>query len=77
MPAQTTARPAMPAMFISHGSPLLAITDSAALDGEHDVRIHSSYDRGLLSLDAYAFGALGVPSSREMPGGFRISTRTA
>lgn len=34
----------------------LFVTLGAAHDDEQGVRIHSSYDRGLLSLDAYAFG---------------------
>jgi 4,5-DOPA dioxygenase extradiol len=34
----------------------LFVTLGAAYDEEKGVRIHSSYDRGLLSLDAYAFG---------------------
>ena len=42
----------------------LFVTLGAAHDDEQGVRIHSSYDRGLLSLDAYAFGA--VPVSREI-----------
>ena len=40
----------------------LFVTLGAAYDDEQGVRIHSSYDRGLLSLDAYAFGlAPSVP----------------
>jgi 4,5-DOPA dioxygenase extradiol len=40
----------------------LFVTLGAAHDDEQGVRIHSSYDRGLLSLDAYAFGlAASVP----------------
>ena len=39
----------------------LFVTLGAAYDDEPGVRIHSSYDRGLLSLDAYAFG-LARPS---------------
>jgi 4,5-DOPA dioxygenase extradiol len=39
-----------------HFLPLFA-TLGAAHDEEHGRRIHASYDRGLLSLDAYAFGA--------------------
>jgi len=42
----------------------LFVTLGAAHDDEQGVRIHSSYDRGLLSLDAYAFGA--APVSREI-----------
>jgi 4,5-DOPA dioxygenase extradiol len=38
-----------------HYLPLFA-TLGAAYDDEQGVRIHSSFDRGLLSLDAYAFG---------------------
>lgn len=38
-----------------HYLPLFA-TLGAAYDDESGVRIHASYDRGLLSLDAYAFG---------------------
>ena len=34
----------------------LFVTLGAAYDEEPGVRIHASYDRGLLSLDAYAFG---------------------
>jgi 4,5-DOPA dioxygenase extradiol len=34
----------------------LFVTLGAAHDDEPGVRIHASYDRGLLSLDAYAFG---------------------
>ena len=34
----------------------LFVTLGAAHDDERGLRIHSSYDRGLLSLDAYAFG---------------------
>jgi 4,5-DOPA dioxygenase extradiol len=40
-----------------HYLPLFA-TLGAAYDDEPGVRIHSSYDRGLLALDAYAFGAV-------------------
>jgi 4,5-DOPA dioxygenase extradiol len=43
----------------------LFVTLGAAYDDEKGVRIHSSYDRGLLSLDAYAFG-LSVPMPREI-----------
>jgi 4,5-DOPA dioxygenase extradiol len=43
----------------------LFVTLGAAHDDEHGVRIHSSYDRGLLSLDAYAFG-LVQPIPREI-----------
>ena len=39
-----------------HLLPLFA-TLGAAHDEEQGRRIHASYDRGLLSLDAYAFGA--------------------
>ncbi len=40
----------------------LFVTLGAAYDDEPGVRIHSSYDRGLLSLDAYGFGlAPAVP----------------
>jgi 4,5-DOPA dioxygenase extradiol len=38
-----------------HFLPLFAAL-GASYDDERGVRIHSSYDRGLLSLDAYAFG---------------------
>jgi 4,5-DOPA dioxygenase extradiol len=38
-----------------HFLPLFASL-GAARDEEHGVRIHASYDRGLLSLDDYAFG---------------------
>ena len=41
------------------------MTLGAAHDDEPGVRIHSSYDRGLLSLDAYAFG-LAAPVPREI-----------
>jgi 4,5-DOPA dioxygenase extradiol len=43
----------------------LFVTLGAAYDDEKGVRIHSSYDRGLLSLDAYAFG-LSSPVPREI-----------
>jgi 4,5-DOPA dioxygenase extradiol len=43
----------------------LFVTLGAAYEDEPGVRIHSSYDRGLLSLDAYAFG-LAPPGSREI-----------
>lgn len=43
----------------------LFVTLGAAHDEEPGVRIHASYDRGLLSLDAYAFG-LGLPPPREI-----------
>jgi 4,5-DOPA dioxygenase extradiol len=36
----------------------LFVTLGAAYDDEQGVRIHTSFDRGLLSLDAYAFGLL-------------------
>jgi 4,5-DOPA dioxygenase extradiol len=42
----------------------LFVTLGAAHDDEPGVRIHASYDRGLLSLDAYAFG-LDAPAPRE------------
>ena len=56
----------------------LFVTLGAAYDDEPGVRIHSSYDRGLLSLDAYAFG-LAAPLPREIrvraaPPGRRGST---
>src|SRR5436190_605026 len=38
-----------------HFLPLFA-TLGAAREDEHGVRLHASYDRGLLSLDDYAFG---------------------
>jgi 4,5-DOPA dioxygenase extradiol len=38
-----------------HFLPLFAPL-GAAWDDERGVRIHASYDRGLLSLDSYAFG---------------------
>lgn len=41
-----------------HFLPLFA-TLGAARDDEQGVRIHASYDRGLLSLDDYAFGVAG------------------
>jgi len=43
----------------------LFVTLGAAHDDEAGVRIHSSYDRGLLSLDAYAFGLVQL-SPREI-----------
>jgi 4,5-DOPA dioxygenase extradiol len=43
----------------------LFVTLGAAHDDEPGVRIHASYDRGLLSLDAYAFG-LAAPMPREI-----------
>jgi 4,5-DOPA dioxygenase extradiol len=43
----------------------LFVTLGATYDDERGVRIHSSYDRGLLSLDAYAFG-LTAPVPREI-----------
>ena len=43
----------------------LFVTLGAAHDDEKGVRVHSSYDRGLLSLDAYAFG-LAPPVPREI-----------
>ena len=43
----------------------LFVTLGAAYDEEPGVRIHASYDRGLLSLDAYAFG-LAPAASREI-----------
>jgi 4,5-DOPA dioxygenase extradiol len=43
----------------------LFVTLGAAHDDEAGVRIHASYDRGLLSLDAYSFG-LAAPGSREI-----------
>jgi 4,5-DOPA dioxygenase extradiol len=47
-----------------HYLPLFAAL-GAAYDDEPGVRIHASYDRGLLSLDAYAFG-LAMPLPREI-----------
>ena len=43
----------------------LFVTLGTAHDDESGVRIHSSYDRGLLSLDAYAFGLVQL-SPREI-----------
>ncbi len=43
----------------------LFVTLGAAHDDERGARIHSSYDRGLLSLDAYAFG-LAAQAPREI-----------
>lgn len=43
----------------------LFVTLGTAYDDEPGVRVHSSYDRGLLSLDAYAFG-LVQPMPREI-----------
>src|SRR4051794_9046795 len=45
-----------------HFLPLFAPL-GAARDDERGTRIHASYDRGLLSLDSYSFGA-SIPSSR-------------
>jgi 4,5-DOPA dioxygenase extradiol len=45
-----------------HFLPLFAAL-GAARDDERGERIHASYDRGLLSLDSYAFGG-SIPSSR-------------
>jgi 4,5-DOPA dioxygenase extradiol len=39
----------------------LFVTLGAAHDDEPGTRIHASYDRGLLSLDAYAFGLAATP----------------
>jgi len=50
----------------------LFVTLGAAYDDEKGVRIHSSYDRGLLSLDAYAFG-LATPVPRDI----RVRAATA
>jgi 4,5-DOPA dioxygenase extradiol len=50
----------------------LFVTLGAAHDDEPGVRIHASYDRGLLSLDAYAFG-LAAPVPREI----RVRAQTA
>jgi 4,5-DOPA dioxygenase extradiol len=44
-----------------HFLPLFAPL-GAARDGERGARIHASYDRGVLSLDSYAFGG-SIPSS--------------
>jgi 4,5-DOPA dioxygenase extradiol len=53
----------------------LFVTLGAALDDEPGVRIHSSYDRGLLSLDAYAFGFTApVPRQIRVPGPATSST---
>jgi len=49
---------------VEHFLPLF-VTLGAAYDDERGARIHSSYDRGLLSLDAYAFG-LAAPVPREI-----------
>lgn len=47
----------------------LFVTLGAAYDDEPAARIHSSYDRGLLALDAYAFGlAASVPREIRVPG---------
>jgi 4,5-DOPA dioxygenase extradiol len=43
----------------------LFVTLGAAYDDEPGVRIHASYDRGLLSLDAYSFG-LAAPPARDI-----------
>jgi 4,5-DOPA dioxygenase extradiol len=48
----------------------LFVTLGAAYDDEPGVRIHASYDRGLLSLDAYAFGLT-------MPGEIRLRSAAA
>ena len=45
-----------------HFLPLFAAL-GAARDDERGERIHASYDRGLLSLDSYAFGG-SIPSGR-------------
>jgi hypothetical protein len=50
----------MPTLFVSPERPL-----RAPHDDEPGVRIHSSYDRGLLPLDVYAFG-LTAPVPREI-----------
>jgi 4,5-DOPA dioxygenase extradiol len=53
----------------------LFVTLGAAHEGEPGVRIHSSYDRGLLSLDAYAFGFTApVPRQIRVPGPATSST---
>jgi 4,5-DOPA dioxygenase extradiol len=44
----------------------LFVTLGAAHDDEPGVRVHSSYDRGLLSLDAYAFGLAAPSAPREI-----------
>jgi 4,5-DOPA dioxygenase extradiol len=44
-----------------HFLPIFAAA-GASFEEEPAVRIHHSYDRGLLSLDAYAFGFDGAPS---------------
>jgi 4,5-DOPA dioxygenase extradiol len=43
----------------------LFVTLGAAHDDEQAVRLHTSYDRGLLSLDCYGFG-LAAPAPREI-----------
>ena len=55
----------LPALFLSHGSPMLAITDSPArrfllelgraLPRPEAERLHASYEYGVLAMDAYAF----------------------
>ena len=46
----------------------LFVTLGAVHDDETGVRLHASYDRGLLSLDAYAFGfEATAPGAREHP----------
>ena len=47
-----------------HFLPIFAAAGSS-FDEEPGVRIHHSYDRGLLSLDAYAFGFDGAASTYE------------
>jgi len=46
----------------------LFVTLGAARDDEPGTRIHTSYDRGLLSLDAYAFGLSAAPRKIRLAG---------
>src|SRR5688572_25566574 len=47
----------------------LFVTLGAAHDDEPGTRIHASYDRGLLSLDAYAFGLAAAPREIRLAAG--------
>ena len=54
----------------------LFVTLGAAYDDEPGVRIHASYDRGLLSLDAYAFGLTARAARDPAPLGRRCASRS-